>query len=187
MTRNGSTWWRGRRSATDTLNVVGQPILSFGNCRLLSPLTHELAETMPAWRRLIAPVVERVTSTLLRSEKKLERAPTPLTEANRRADRARRGGVQPEPAKLVKLARPEPRCKRCDGGLPHRDRIYCDGCLPRYRREQYAGYAKAGVEAMAGRREAGDDPSHGGEGSPPPRNIHLAAVAGASRLEDRER
>jgi hypothetical protein len=99
---------------------------------------------------------------LTNSEPKLERLPTPLTDANRRADRARRRGFQPEPA-APQPSRPAPRCKRCGGDLPHRGRIYCDSCLPLYRREQYADYATAGVETMALRREAGADPSHGGE------------------------
>jgi hypothetical protein len=134
-----------------------------GNVRLLAPLTHELAETLPAWRRLVAPVAEQVAVLLMTGKPGLERLPTPLTEANRRADRARRRGAEVELVEPVKPTRAEPRCKRCGGGLPHRDRIYCDECLPEYRREQYADYAKAGVQAMARRREADADPSHGGQ------------------------
>jgi CRISPR-associated endonuclease Cas1 len=134
-----------------------------GNVRLLAPLTYELAETMPAWRRLVGPVAEQVASTLLKSEPKLPRLPTPLTEANRRADRARRHGAGREAA--PRLSRSEPRCKRCGGQLPHRDRVYCDDCLPHYRREQYDAYAKAGVRGLAALRHAGADPSHGGDAS----------------------
>jgi CRISPR-associated endonuclease Cas1 len=133
-----------------------------GNVRLLAPLTHELAETMPAWRRLIAPVAERVASMLMKNEPKLERLPTPLTEGNRRTDRARRhgaGGETPAP----RQPRLEQRCKRCGGRLPHRDRVYCDDCLPLYRRDQYDAYAQAGVRGLAALRDAGADPSHGGD------------------------
>ena len=63
-----------------------------GNCRLLAPLTHELAETLPAWRQLIAPVAEQVAALLHEREPTVEKLPTPLTQANRRADRARRHG-----------------------------------------------------------------------------------------------
>jgi CRISPR/Cas system-associated endonuclease Cas1 len=63
-----------------------------GSRRLLAPLTHELAETLPAWRQLVAPVAEQVASLLLEREPTVEKLPTPLTQANRRADRARRHG-----------------------------------------------------------------------------------------------
>jgi CRISPR-associated endonuclease Cas1 len=133
-----------------------------GNVRLLAPLTHELAETLPAWRRMVAPVAEQVASMLLRGEPRLERLPTPLTESNRRADRARRHGAQ-RVSTAPPAPRPEPRCKRCGGHVPHRDRVYCDDCLPHFRREQYSAYAKAGVSGLAALRGAGVDPSHGGD------------------------
>jgi hypothetical protein len=130
-----------------------------GNCRLLAPLTHELAETMPAWRRLIAPIAERVASALTNSE--AGSIATPLTETNRRADRARRR-LNAASASVSRVPKPEPRCERCGGELPHRDRVYCDQCLPHYRREQYITYAQSGVGELAARRLAGSDPSHGG-------------------------
>jgi CRISPR-associated endonuclease Cas1 len=133
-----------------------------GNCRLLAPLTSEFAETMPAWRQLIAPVAEQVAAILARSSGTPRRSPTPLTQANRRADRAERHGSQREkPATRTPL--PERRCKRCGGELPHRDRVFCDGCLPHYQRDQYTNYARAGVAQLTARRAAGADPSHGGE------------------------
>jgi CRISPR-associated endonuclease Cas1 len=132
-----------------------------GSCRLLAPLTHELAETLPAWRKLIAPVVERVAAQLLQGEPTIGKLPTPLTEANRRADRARRHNHTNTPTQ-VKAPSPERRCKRCGGGLPHRGRVYSDDCLPYYQRDLYHAFAETGRAAVAQRRAEGIDPSHGG-------------------------
>jgi CRISPR-associated endonuclease Cas1 len=35
-----------------------------GHCRLLAPVTHELAETMPKWAQALAPIAEHVAHTL---------------------------------------------------------------------------------------------------------------------------
>jgi CRISPR-associated endonuclease Cas1 len=134
-----------------------------GNVRLLAPLTHELAETLPKWRRLVAPVAEHVVSQLVKGEPRLKRLPTPLTEANRRADRARRNGRADAAASTAKPLRPEPRCKRCGGGLPNRERTYCDDCLPHYQRERYEAFVAAGRANRERQQEAGVDPAHGGE------------------------
>jgi CRISPR-associated endonuclease Cas1 len=138
-----------------------------GNVRLLAPLTHELAETLPAWRQLVAPVAEQVASTLVKAEPKLDRLPTPLTEANRRADRARRrletGARAPT---LATAPTPGRRCKRCGGELPEANRgrrTYCDACLPHYQRDRYEAFVEAGRVKFSGQRAQGIDPSHGGE------------------------
>jgi hypothetical protein len=107
---------------------------------MLAPLTHELAETLPAWRWGVAPVAEQVTSLLLRHESTVESLPTPLTESNRRADRARRHGHAGREAPPAKVPRTERRCARCGGELPkigRGRRTYCDGCLPHYQRDRY--------------------------------------------------
>jgi CRISPR-associated endonuclease Cas1 len=138
-----------------------------GNCRLLAPFTHELAETLPAWRQLVAPVAEGVASLLVKTEPTLERLPTPLTEANRRADRARRRGEMESAAPTRDTApRAERRCKRCGGELPGANRsrrTYCDTCLPHYQRDRYEAFVQAGRETFERQRERGIDPSHGGE------------------------
>jgi hypothetical protein len=130
--------------------------------RLLAPLTHELAETLPAWRRLVAPVAERVAALLVRGEPRLERLPTPLTEASRRADRARRRG-RPVGEPVGREVKPKPRCKRCGGELPNRERTYCDACLPHYQRERYEAFIEAGRANHERQQAAGIDPTHGGE------------------------
>jgi CRISPR-associated endonuclease Cas1 len=133
-----------------------------GNCRLLAPLTHELAETMPAWRQLVAPVAEQVAALLLEREPTVEKLPTPLTQANRRADRARRQGRAAATEQATALPKPEPHCKRCGGVLPARGRTYCDDCLPHYQRDRYDAFIAGGRETFASCRNAGVDPSHGG-------------------------
>jgi hypothetical protein len=132
-----------------------------GSCRLLAPLTHELAETLIAWRKLIGPVAERIAALLVQREPTIGQLPTPLTEANRRADRSRRHNHTYTPTQ-VKAPRPERRCKRCSGELPHRGRVYCDACLPHYQRDLYHAFAKTGRATVAQRRAQGTDPSHGG-------------------------
>jgi hypothetical protein len=132
-----------------------------GNCRLLAPLTHELAETLTAWRKLIAPVAERVASMLFEREPTVAKVPTPLTEANRRADRARRHNHTNTPTR-AKTPLPDRRCKRCGGEVPHLGRVYCDDCLPHYQRDLYQAFAQTGRVTVAQRRAQGIDPSHGG-------------------------
>jgi CRISPR-associated endonuclease Cas1 len=138
-----------------------------GNCRLLAPLTHELAETLPVWRQLVAPVAEQVVSLLLQRDPAVEKMPTPLTESNRRADRARRHGrTASQEAAPAKLPRPERRCRRCGGELPRVGRgrrTYCDDCLPHYQRDRYEAFIAAGRSTVARQHEEGIDPSHGGE------------------------
>jgi hypothetical protein len=118
-------------------------------------------------RQLVAPVGEQVASMLVKTEPKLERLPTPLTEANRRSDRARRrGSIEPSTPTNSTVPRPERRCKRCRGELPKANRgrrTYCDACLPHYQRDRYEAFIRAGRASFAQRREQDIDPAHGGE------------------------
>jgi hypothetical protein len=61
--------------------------------------------------------------------------------------------------------KPEPRCRRCGGELPNRDRTYCDDCLPHYQRERYDAFIEAGRANRERQQAAGVDPAHGGEAS----------------------
>ena len=57
-----------------------------GNCRLMAPFAAQLSETLPMWRRAVAPFAEWVAHTLWSSIKTSDRGPaTPLTQRHRRA------------------------------------------------------------------------------------------------------
>ncbi len=98
-----------------------------GVCRILPPLAHDLASTVPAWAERVAPVCERVAKMLAEAPgSKIERVSTPLTRANHERSR---DPVRRRPSRQqLQLQLPEKVCKRCDGPLPRRDRTYCDAC-----------------------------------------------------------
>src|SRR5262249_41620279 len=133
-----------------------------GACRVLAPLTHELAATAPIWGELVAPVAEHVAAMLAHAPgARIDRVATPLTNANRHSGREQMQR-RPGGAKKPPRAKPDRRCHRCGGELPHAQRVYCDGCLPLFQREQLerAGIAPSPIEVIR-RRRGGDDPTHG--------------------------
>jgi CRISPR-associated endonuclease Cas1 len=133
-----------------------------GICRLLAPLTHELAATAPVWGELLAPVAEHVAAMLARAPgARIDRLATPLTNANRHA--GRKAMRRRPPRKIrAKVATPDRRCHRCGGDLPHSRRVYCDECLPHFQREQLdrAHSVASPVEVL---RSRGGDPTHGAQ------------------------
>jgi hypothetical protein len=106
--------------------------------------------------------------------------PTPLTQTNRRNDRAHRHRRLPTSQPLPQ-PQPEKRCRRCGGQLPHRDRVYCDDCLPHYQRDRYEAFLAAGRTHSREQLAAGIDPSHGG-----PAGERRAANRKRQRAEQRE-
>jgi hypothetical protein len=134
---------------------------SRGICRILPPLSHRLAETADQWGKVIAPTVESVIASLASSAgSRVTETLTPLTRATRQR--------RPDAPKTRVVRLPEvrsvapPACKRCGGPVPRRNRVYCDDCLPRYQREQYAhAFHGAGLKAIDERKRCGHDPTHG--------------------------
>jgi CRISPR associated protein Cas1 len=100
-----------------------------GVCRVLPPLTHQLAETSLTWARAVAPIAEGVARMLGKPRRiHQETSPTPLTGQNRSAGRdgIRRGPRReaiPRPVSSPKL------CRHCGDEVRSRTRQYCDECL----------------------------------------------------------
>ena len=133
-----------------------------GNCRILAPLNHQLADTVTHWGTVVAPVVEQVARVLTNSSPaSTERLPTPLTGQNRLDGREplRR---RPPRQQLITPPKPTPTCRRCGNPLPRSGRTYCDQCLPHYQREQYAeAFHGSGLRAIENAKQHGNDPTHG--------------------------
>jgi CRISPR-associated endonuclease Cas1 len=133
-----------------------------GVCRLLSPMTKQLAETAPTWGGLIAPVAEQVATILARAPgSRIDRLTTPLTNTNRQAGRdgMRRTARTGRP----RAPKPPPTCQRCGGELPHPERRVCDTCLAETQAEQFEAFSGTGLAALERLKQEGRDPTHGGE------------------------
>jgi len=133
-----------------------------GACRLTPRLAAELAGTLTAWRRHVAPVVEHGAHVL--ADGAVGRVPqlTPLTRSNQRAAWDNRAGNrrvrQPRESTLVLPTT----CRSCGEALSDRRRRYCDQC----RREQAAHHAAKARDTaaivLASLRAEQRDPAHGG-------------------------
>jgi CRISPR-associated endonuclease Cas1 len=133
-----------------------------GVCRLLAPLTHQLAETAPRFQRAVGPIAEQVARTLHeRAGSRPGPMPTPLTQ-NRRS--AGRNGVRLGPRVSGPRTPPLPAaCRTCGVVLENHDRTQCDYCLPSRREELWSKASERGFAILAGLRATGQDPAHGGE------------------------
>jgi CRISPR-associated endonuclease Cas1 len=134
-----------------------------GNCRLLTPMTQQLAQTAPTWARLVAPVIEQAARMLAATPgARMDRLASPLTNANRHAGR--------DQMRKHPRTRPQPRapkvdrhCQRCGGEVPHRRRVYCDDCLPHFQREQLERATDTPSPVEVVRTRTGRDATHGGD------------------------
>jgi CRISPR-associated endonuclease Cas1 len=127
-----------------------------GACRILDPLTHELASSLERWRRSIGPIAEGVAAMFGRGVATgIRRAPTPLTQRHRSDGR---GNQRRSPDSLA-LPRGQVRatCLTC-GGPAKAGRRYCLACRP-----DLTNWANAGTEALQDGRARRSDPAHGGE------------------------
>jgi CRISPR-associated endonuclease Cas1 len=155
-----------------------------GQCRVLPPLTHELAETLPLWSRAVAPVAERLAQQLANSQISLpgqgalwagksranvargtpgdKELATPLTQANRSAGRPSNNG---NPGKLRPPNDTQTRgCRECGKPLPPSNRTLCsDACHEAYAREvAMPTFRASGPARLAELRAEGRDPTKTG-------------------------
>jgi hypothetical protein len=112
-----------------------------GHVRLLAPLTHELAETMPQWAKSLGPVAEHVAHVFGKAMDGTYSAATPLTrsrtrtaqavvkarkvEATRRAAASR--VLQRPPAQSAAL--PPWTCPDCGGAVTNPRHVRCETCI----------------------------------------------------------
>ena len=127
-----------------------------GVCRILEPLTHELAATALTWRGLVGSVTERVAHLLLGDTGDAQ--PTPISERNRSAGRRRAA----DPGRAAGLPRSPRTCPYCGGPLKPGRRT-CDGCRPDLIAEASARLTEAGLGKLAERRAKGERPGHTAE------------------------
>ncbi len=129
-----------------------------GACRLLPPLTHELAEQLPTLARAIAPHAEAVAHLLAHSSPGKIALRTPLSRQNNIGQqvRAKRSANRRE------LSHPTatPTCHTCGAPLSERRRQLCPACWPVTRAALASEAARQRSNKLAEQRRAGVDPSN---------------------------
>jgi CRISPR-associated endonuclease Cas1 len=134
-----------------------------GICRVLPPLTHELAETAPRWAHRVAPVTEWAAAMFAATPgNKVRKISTLLTQDRRSAGR---DGVRQNPRKQPRRPRIVPAgvCRYCGVILTSRRRSYCNDCLPKVYAEHLAALQEAGPATIRRLMADGRDPTHGGQ------------------------
>ena len=185
-----------------------------GVVRCIAPLTHQLAQAMPAFAHALGPVVEHVAGLLAASSPYDVKVPTVLSGAKHMAAARRRvapeqdsagervpgrgpnpGGIAPRgrrrtPSTTAPL--PAACCKDCGAALPiepDRERSrrgWCDACLPERRAEIDRPMQRASLaHAKAFAEATGTRPSHTREATEA-RRARNRAQALAQRAWDRE-
>jgi hypothetical protein len=133
-----------------------------GVCWLAPELAGELAQTVTAWRRHVAPVVEQAAYALSANASSTLPRLTPLTRRNHRAAwRQRDRDRKTRQSRTGHLTLPNI-CRSCGETVPDRRRRYCD----QYRRDQLAATVAGGRDkaaaVLASLRAERRDPAHGG-------------------------
>ncbi len=128
-----------------------------GACRLLPPLTHELAEQLPTLARTVGPHAEAVAHLLAHSSPGKIALRTPLSRQNHITQQVRgqRSANRREPSQPT----PAPTCRSCGTQLSDRRRQLCPACWPLTRSNLAAQRAQAGHTALAELRARGEDPT----------------------------
>ncbi|MGD0085075.1 MAG: hypothetical protein ABSD78_18045 [Acidimicrobiales bacterium] len=113
---------------------------SDGHVRLRSPLTHELAESMPTWARSLAPVAEHVAHAFGQVMAGKYQAATPLTrrrtkdaqavvKARKEATRQALASTTTQQRSATASALPLWTCPDCGGPVTNHRHVRCDACI----------------------------------------------------------
>ena len=111
-----------------------------GHVRLRSPLTHELAETMPQWSKSLGPVAEHVVHVFGKAMVGTYAAATPLTSRRHRDAqalvKARKASAKTAAATSTRLQKPVSTnalplwtCPDCGGAVTNPRHVRCDACI----------------------------------------------------------
>jgi hypothetical protein len=133
-----------------------------GVFRVGAGLARQLAETMPAWRQLVAPHAEHVVGLIASSSPLPIRIPTKLTQSKRSAgrDAHRKGARRARTRGRVAEHMVPPRCRECGEILRNRTRALCDACAFEHR----VGVQRAGRANLSKMRAKGEaDPARAPE------------------------
>ena len=114
--------------------------ISDGHVRLLAPLTHELAETMPQWAKSLGPIAEHVAHVLGKAMDGTYSAATPLTRSRTRTAqavvKARKASAQAAATSSTTLQKPMITnalplwtCPDCGGAVTNPRHVRCEACI----------------------------------------------------------
>ena len=113
---------------------------SDGHVRLLAPLTHELAETMPRWAKTLGPIAEHVAHVFGKAMDGTYSAATPLTSRRHREAqalvKARKASAKTTARSSTGLQKPASTnalplwtCPGCGGAVTNPRHVRCEACI----------------------------------------------------------
>ncbi len=144
-----------------------------GACRILQPLTHELAATLLTWAQRLGPIAEHTASLLHPKSERVQPLPTPLTQDRRKKGRdqhRRRRGTRAKPPQ-----QPGHRCIQCGAPTKRRAKT-CGQCADEVRRQP----DHTRLVRLKELRDLGQDPAHGGSAAEKRRETNIAHQQKAS-------
>jgi hypothetical protein len=96
-----------------------------GTCRLMADFTSQLSETLPMWRRAVAPVTELTAEVLWAARAGATRKPGPATRLTGRRYREAMGGASPR--RREQSVKPQSLCRTCGASVDPGGK-YCRAC-----------------------------------------------------------
>lgn len=153
-----------------------------GQCRLLAPLTHELADLSRGWLHDIATTGEYIAHSLAKDSPSPIPLRTPLTGANNLAAQAKRSRRRPR-SQAPATAPAARTCRDCGTTLGPYAKALCETCWPVSRNATLANRnAKAAAKRTA-LAAAGKDPSNTPEARAKRREALIAERAARAAWE----